>query len=150
MAAAMDTAKSADFSGMGSLRGTSPYAATSRSGSGSLRPTLNGALGKLTLAGTPVDSGVTYMYQTGPYTSKTGLPPLAFKPWLTEYIDEYRRPGDVKAALTAMTAHYGTGDALKTTRYQHQGYPPSFQLLESSLTRRRQDAPRYSSRVTAF
>lgn len=153
MAAALETAKSADFSATASLRGDSPYAtAAGRSSTATcgVRPPLNGALSSMTLTGTPRDSGVTYAYQTGPYTSKTGLPPLAYKPWLTEYIDEYREPRDVKSALASMTQHYGTGDALRTGRYQHQGYPPSTQLLESSLTRRRQNAPNYESRVTAF
>lgn len=110
--------------------------------------TLNGRM--FTSTGTPYDSGVTYLYQTGEYTSKTGLPPLAFKPWSTEYIDEYREPADVRESLRNLTARFGTSDALKSSRFQLNGYPPSKTLLESSLTRRLQTAPAYETRVTAF
>lgn len=35
---------------------------------------------------------------------------------------------DVKQALHTLTARYGTDDALRTSRYQHQGYPASFNV----------------------
>ncbi|KAJ9511076.1 hypothetical protein QJQ45_002834 [Haematococcus lacustris] len=114
--------------------------------------TLGGAMGNTlkTATGSPADSGVVYEYPTGTYTSKSGLPPLAYKPWSTEYVDEYRTPAVMKETLSRMTEHYGTGDALRTSRFQHQGYPPSFNALESSLGKRGQTGPRHESRVVAF
>ncbi|KAJ9511326.1 hypothetical protein QJQ45_029740 [Haematococcus lacustris] len=114
--------------------------------------TLGGAMGNTlkTATGSPADSGVVYEYPTGTYTSKSGLPPLAYKPWSTEYVDEYRTPAAMKDTLSRMTEHYGTGDALRTSRFQHQGYPPSFNALESSLGKRGQTGPRHESRVVAF
>ncbi|GFH15668.1 uncharacterized protein HaLaN_11937 [Haematococcus lacustris] len=114
--------------------------------------TLGGAMGNTlkTATGSPADSGVVYEYPTGTYASKSGLPPLAYKPWSTEYVDEYRTPAVMKETLSRMTEHYGTGDALRTSRFQHQGYPPSFNALESSLGKRGQTGPRHESRVVAF
>ncbi|GFH25150.1 uncharacterized protein HaLaN_23071 [Haematococcus lacustris] len=63
--------------------------------------TLGGAMGNTlkTATGSPADSGVVYEYPTGTYTSKSGLPPLAYKPWSTEYVDEYRTPAPHDRAL---------------------------------------------------
>lgn len=51
---------------------------------------------------------------------------------------------------------HDTRDALRTSRYQFQGYPqnasnPAFRAgLESSLTNRNQVMPNFESRVKAF
>lgn len=52
--------------------------------------------------------------------------------------------------LRTLTQRYGTADALRTSRFQLNGYPPSKTLLESSLTRRLQTAPAYETRVVAY
>lgn len=72
MAQALDTARSSDFSTTSTLYGYSPRA-TGASGSQHTssvpgmrnRASLGGALQSTTMTGTPRDSGMTYMYQTG-------------------------------------------------------------------------------------
>ena len=66
-------------------------------------------------------------------------------------MDEYRGPGVRKALLSELTSTHGTVDALRSTRYQFQGYPHAFKSYSpSSLTSRGQTKPDYESRVTAF
>jgi len=96
--------------------------------------------------------GAVYAFADGTvHFSTSGLPPLVYKAGTTEYSDEYRHPTERKDTLRALTAHYGTGDALKTSRYQFKGYPSHYkEFSESSLTKRGSTAPNYESRVVAF
>jgi len=95
--------------------------------------------------------GTAYGYSTGTYLSQSGLPPTQYKSWLTEYIDEYRTPKERKENLETLTIRHGTQDALKTSRYQFQGYPHAFKTYSpSSLTNRGQVMPNYESRLQAF
>ncbi len=56
-----------------------------------------------------------------------------------------------KELLNELTATHGTVDALRSTRYQFQGYPSSYKSYSpSSLTSRGQVMPNYESRVQAF
>lgn len=84
-------------------------------------------------------------------TAPPGLPPTQYKSWGSEYSDEYRGPATRRAMLNELTATHGTEDALRSTRYQFQGYPHAFKsYAPSSLTARGQVMPNYESRVTAF
>ena len=64
-----------------------------------------------------------------------GLPPTPYKSWSTEYVDEYRGPKVRKDLLASLTQTHGTRDALRSTRYQFQGYPHAFKsYAPTSLT----------------
>ena len=87
--------------------------------------------------------------QASHYTS--GLPPTPYKAWSTEYVDEYRGPKVRKELLASLTETHGTQDALRSTRYQFQGYPHAFKsYAPTSLTAKGQVMPDYQSRVKAF
>ncbi|GAX76901.1 hypothetical protein CEUSTIGMA_g4347.t1 [Chlamydomonas eustigma] len=93
----------------------------------------------------------SYEFKSGAFKSTSGLPPLQYKAWTTEYVDEYRGPIARKENLKTLTLTHGTSDALRSSRYQFQGYPHTFKsYAPSSLTQKGQNMPNYESRVNAF
>jgi len=96
-------------------------------------------------------NSTSYEFKSGTFKSTSGLPPTQYKAWTTEYIDEYRGPIGRKENLKSLTLTHGTADALRSTRYQFQGYPHTFKsYAPSSLTQKGQIMPNYESRVNAF
>ncbi|KAF5832237.1 hypothetical protein DUNSADRAFT_11966 [Dunaliella salina] len=77
-------------------------------------------------------SGTAYEFESGTFMSKSGLPPLNYKPYSTEYLENYDDPRATKEKLSKLTETYGTQDALHSMRPTLGGYG---QTLDTTLSR---------------
>eukprot|EP00200_Dunaliella_tertiolecta_P001461 CAMPEP_0202349782 /NCGR_PEP_ID=MMETSP1126-20121109/7127_1 /ASSEMBLY_ACC=CAM_ASM_000457 /TAXON_ID=3047 /ORGANISM="Dunaliella tertiolecta, Strain CCMP1320" /LENGTH=199 /DNA_ID=CAMNT_0048941643 /DNA_START=70 /DNA_END=669 /DNA_ORIENTATION=- len=78
-------------------------------------------------------SGTAYEFESGTFMSKSGLPPLNYKPYSTEYLEKFDDPKATKEMLSKLTEMYGTQNALHSTRPTLGGYPT--QTLDTTLSR---------------
>ncbi|GFR46184.1 hypothetical protein Agub_g7713 [Astrephomene gubernaculifera] len=98
--------------------------------------------------GTDSEGRTTYRYSGSPSNApssssskpfsstlgSSGLPPVAYKPYLTEYVDEYREPVEHMDTLKTLTQKFNTTGGTRVTK----------------RSTRSDGLPKYETRVVAF
>ena len=91
------------------------------------------------------------------YVSKSGLAPVAYKNFTTEYRDEYKSGASKEKECMELTQKHGmTTDVMQEARFQFHGYPQGYPqnqyrlLSPTSLTKKGQIMPNYHSDVKGY